>query len=102
MKQTPKGASRPWRLFMGLLGVAGPEAEAAHSVSEAPARLWGAPMKQTPKGALRPWRLFMGLLGVAGPEAEAAHSVSEAPVRLWGAPISFEQGRMPSRFASPP
>ena len=27
MKQTPKGALRPWRLFDGQVGVAGPEAE---------------------------------------------------------------------------
>ena len=47
MEQTPKGALRPWRSVHGQVGVAGPEAEAAHSVSEAPARLWGARMEQT-------------------------------------------------------
>ena len=31
MKQTPKGALRPWRLFDGQVGVAGPEAHPAHS-----------------------------------------------------------------------
>ena len=42
MEQTPRGSLRPWRLFHGQVGVAGPEAEAARSECEAPARLWGA------------------------------------------------------------
>ena len=31
MEQTPEGALRRWRLYRGQVGVAGPEAESAHS-----------------------------------------------------------------------
>ena len=40
-----KGSLRPRRLFRGQVGVAGPEAHPAHSVSDAPGRLWGARLR---------------------------------------------------------
>ena len=42
MEYTPEGAQRPAADVPCKDGVAGPEAEAAHSECEAPARLWGA------------------------------------------------------------
>ena len=42
MEQTRTGASRPGATVPWKVGVAGPEAESAHSESEAPTRLWGA------------------------------------------------------------
>ena len=60
MKQKPKGSLRPWRLFMGLLGVAGPEAESAHSECEASTRLWGAAMQKVLRDPLAHF-LVLGL-----------------------------------------
>ena len=113
MEQTPKGAARsdergrPEVVVPCQVGVAGPEADPAHSVSEAPDRLWGADMEQTPKAAARsdergrPEVVVPCQVGVAGPEADPAHSVSEAPDRLWGADMapSPTPGRTRSRLA---
>ena len=112
MEQTPKGAARsdergrPEVVVPCQVGVAGPEADPAHSVSEAPDRLWGADMEQTPKGAARsdergrPELVVPCQVGVAGPEVARrkrrgpACSVRtrrvrcEAPDRLWGADMA--------------
>lgn len=48
MKQMPKGAKRQEAHVSLQGGVAGPEAKAARSACEAPARLWGAAMRTRP------------------------------------------------------